>query len=186
MDEGSARHAVLAPNPHYERDTCRSRELSVRGVREWTAAWITPNTIRIGAIGGIGYALIALWVYAAIRGIPFGGLFTLSRPDGIVVAAYVCFGLVLLGGIPLVLLYRGRLVTPLAALVVLFSWASYETWRSLEAARAVGADPGVSLRPDSAFFLFWFLPLGIVLLLGGVEYALRTALSGHSLEDAFD
>jgi hypothetical protein len=155
----------------------------VRDVRERTAAWLTPSAIRVGVIGGIGYALVALWMYAAIRGIPFGELFTLSRPVGIVVAAYVCFGLVILGGVPLALLYRGRLVTPAAGLVVLFSWASYETWRSLEAARAVGADPGVTLRPDTVFFLFWFVPLAIVLLLGGVEYALRTALGGGSTGD---
>lgn len=147
----------------------------MRDVRERTAAWLTSGAIRIGVVGGIGYALVALWVYAAIRGIPLGDLFTLSRPGAVVVAAYVCIGLVVLGGVPLVLLYRSRLVTPLVGLVVLFSWASYRTWQSLEAARAVGADPGVTLRPDSILFLFWFVPLGIVLLLGGLEHALRTA-----------
>ncbi len=147
----------------------------MRTVRERTTAWLASDAVRVGAIGGIGYALVALWVYTAIRGISPGDLFTLSRPGGVVVAAYVCFGLVLLGGIPIALLYRDGLVAPLAGLVVLFSWASYETWRSLEAARAVGADPGVSLRPDSVLFLVWFLPLGVVLLLGGVERALRAA-----------
>jgi hypothetical protein len=148
----------------------------VRDVRERTAAWLASDTVRVGAIGGIGYALVSLWVYATIRGISLGDLFTLSRPGGVVVAAYVCLGLAILGGVPLALLYQGGLVTPAAGLVVLSSWAFYRTWRSLEVARAVGADPGVTLRPDSVLFLFWFVPLGVVLLLGGVEHALRTAL----------
>lgn len=145
----------------------------VRNSKNKLTAWFTPATIRVGLAGGIVYATIALWVYSFIRQESFWGLFFPVQYAGAVALVYVIIGLLVLGGVSVALLYRNRLVSPLVVLVSLFSWVAYRSWQSFEAARAVGADPGVSFRPDAAFMALWFIPLGIVLCFALVESLIR-------------
>jgi hypothetical protein len=144
------------------------------------AGWFTPETIRVGLVGGIVYAIIALWVYTFVRQDSFWDPFFPSQFAGALLIVYVAVGLILLGGVSIALLYRSRLVSPLVVLISLFSWVSYRSWQSFEAARTAGVDPGVTLRPDAAFLFLWFLPLGVLFLFGAIEYVLRARLNGSS------
>lgn len=148
------------------------RSLSARPDRETIAIFVT---------GGVAFALVALWVYAATRGLSIRSPFAVSTPSELVAVGYVVFGLVLLGGTTLVLGVRVGLRSPVVALVVVFAWTSYATWRAVEAA---GDGAGLTLRPDAFIHLFWFVPLGLVLAVGGVEYALRRRLARQREADA--
>ncbi|MXV61681.1 hypothetical protein GS429_06305 [Natronorubrum sp. JWXQ-INN-674] len=135
------------------------------------------RTVAYCLVGGIVHAILALWLGAAVRGrsIPVS---TPDTPSGGLVVAVTLVGLVLLGAVPLALRIRKRLVTPLVALGVLFAWAFVSSWFHFETARDTGATP-TGLYADSLFGVLWFVPLAVVLLLGIVEYAVRTRFDSH-------
>ncbi|WP_255170221.1 hypothetical protein [Natrononativus amylolyticus] len=149
-------------------------------VRRLREALTAPSwaAIRLGVVAGVVHAAAVLWVGAFVRQQSVWTRYYPAQPSAALVTAYVVFGLVVLGGVAAVLLVHGRLVTPAAALLVVFSWATYRSWQSFEAAREAGVTPGVTLRPDAAYLFFWFVPLALALLVGALEYALRTGLGG--------
>ncbi len=142
---------------------------------------LTRDAILLGLVCGLLHALVALWAYTSIRPGSAGELFIPEQAAGALLLVTACLGLVVLGAVPIVLLYRRGLVAPIATLVVLFSWSFYRSWQSFEAASDVGATPGVTLRPDSVYVMFWVLPLAIVLVVALVEHLLRgsSRLSEH-------
>lgn len=131
------------------------------------------QNIVICLAGGIIHATLALWVSAVVRGRPVPEMYLPETLSGVALISITVLGLVLLGSIPLVLFYRNKLVAPTISLVLLFSWAFFNSYYHFEEARATGATP-ISLSTDSLFGMFWFVPLAIVLLLGAVEYVVRS------------
>lgn len=140
-------------------------------------------TIGLGLAGGIGHAVLALWLSTVVRGTSFAGRVPES-PSGAVFVSITVAGLVLLGGIPLVLYVRRRLVAPLFGLLVLFAWAFYSSWHHFAEARATGATP-IEIYADSLFGVLWIVPLAVVVLLGLFEHAVRSRVDGRSLEGVF-
>lgn len=141
---------------------------------------ISRRTIAIGLLAGLVHALLALWLRGVVRGrsVPVD---TPESPSGVLVFSGTVLGLVLLGGIPLVLYLRNRLLSPIVALVVVFAWAFASSWRYFEPARRTGATP-IELYADSLFGVLWVVPLAIVLLVGLVEYGVRSWVDGSTTE----
>ena len=143
------------------------------------------RTIAICFAGGIVHAILALWLSAVVRGSPLWGPNTPETLSGMAVVSVTVLGLVFLGGVPLALYYRDGLVTPVAALFLLFTWAFYSSFHHFEDARATDTTP-IGLYTDSLFGLLWFVPLAIVLLLGLLEYLFRSRFDGRPSGTDFD
>ncbi|MFP8951579.1 hypothetical protein ACLI4Z_01220 [Natrialbaceae archaeon A-arb3/5] len=148
--------------------------------REHVLDWLTRRTIGVGLAGGLVHAIVAFQTYAFIRQEPLSSLITPSQPAEVLVVLYIMTGLVLLGGVPTVLLYRLRLGTPGIALITLFSWVSYSSWQSYETARELGVDPGISPRADTTYVFLWMVPLIGVCVLGVLEFHLRSAVTEYT------
>ena len=133
---------------------------------------LSRRTTALVLAGGVLHAIIALWSSVFVRGGSFSGLFVPETPSGALFVSLTVLGLVLLGGIPVLLFYRYKLVAPAVALVVLFSWAFYSSYRYFEETRETGAT-SISLYTDSLFGVLWFVPLALVLLAGAAEYVVR-------------
>jgi hypothetical protein len=88
---------------------------------------------------------------------------------GLGVLAWTVLGLLVVGGLPMYLLVRTRLVAP----IVVFAWLVRET----------GWAQNIPLPDDSlpVYFIGWFFFAGVLLVVGSVEYALRLAgqWTGH-------
>ena len=141
---------------------------------------LVRRSIVIGLLGGLVHALLALWLSGVVRGrsVPIQAP---ESPSGLVVFSGTVLGLVLLGGIPLVLYVRHRLLAPIVALAVLFAWAFGSSWRYFEPARRTGATP-IELYADSLFGVLWIVPLAVVLVVGLVEYGIRSRLDDSMIE----
>lgn len=134
---------------------------------------LTRDAIFLGLACGLLHALVALWAYASIRPGSVVEVFSPEQTAGALLFALACLGLVVLGAVPAVLLYRRGLVAPIATLVVLFSWSFYRSSQLFAAASEVGATPGMTLRPDSVYVMFWVLPLAILLSVALAEQLVR-------------
>lgn len=89
-------------------------------------------------------------------------------PLQILIAFITICGVVLMGAVPAVLYARWRLVSPPLVVGAVFVWAIVQTWRHLDYYR--GISPA---SPIENYFVVWFLPLGIAIAFGIVEYAVR-------------
>lgn len=89
-------------------------------------------------------------------------------PLQILIACMTICGVILVGAVPAVLYARWRLVSPPLVVVTAFGWAIVQTWRHLEYYR--GISPA---SPIENYFVVWFLPLGVAIAVGIVEYELR-------------
>ena len=155
---------------------------SLHTLQRSSSGILTRDAVLLGLACGLLHALVALWAYASIRPGSFGEVFSPEQAAGALLLAAACLGLVVLGAVPAVLLYRRGLVAPVVTLIVLFSWSFYRSWQSFAAASEVGATPGVTLRPDSVYVMFWVLPLAIVLVAALAEHLVRG--SSRRSEDA--
>jgi hypothetical protein len=116
------------------------------------------RTVLVSAAVGLTHA-IALLAFAVVwRGYEFtgGGVWTL------VVPVWTVLGLCFLAGIPVYLLVRYSLVLPSAVFCLNLAL-------TLRAELSIGPGDPLGLQ-----FVAWVVPLGVVLLLGGVEYVLRS------------
>jgi len=96
---------------------------------------------------------------------------------GMALLAVVVGGAILLGGVPVVLGRRCRLVVPAGFVLLAFGWATYRTWlRSLGTLPPEG--PGFGISPTPLTLYLWGGSLLVVaaMLLGGLEYTLRRRL----------
>ena len=141
---------------------------------------LSRRPIAIGLLAGLAHAVLALWLRGVVRGrsVPID---TPESPSGVLVLSGTVLGLVLLGGIPVALYVRYRLLAPIVALVVLFAWAFASSWHYFEPARRTGATP-IELYADSLFGVLWIVPLAVVLLVGLVEYSIRSRLDDSMAE----
>lgn len=139
---------------------------------------ISRRTIALGFGAGTVHAALALWLGAVVRSSSVWAWYAPETPLAGGVLAVTVAGLILLGGVPVVLLSQGRLVTPLVALVVLFAWAFYRSWRLVESGYS-----SIGFQPDALFGLLWFVPLTVVLALAAAEHAFRRALGNGVSND---
>ncbi|WP_440770702.1 hypothetical protein [Natronorubrum sp. DTA28] len=146
---------------------------------------LSRRTIALCLAGGIFHAFFALWLTGFVRGRSFWGTNTPESPAGAALLSVTVLGLVLLGSVPLVLFFRYRLLSPFVALFILFTWAFYGSYQYFEEVRATGTTP-IGLYADSLFGILWFVPLAIVLLVGLVEYLVRSRLDSRPLEAPSD
>ena len=140
----------------------------------------SQRTIALSLIGGSIHAFLALWLSTVVRGGSVQGTYVPETLSGVVLTTITVVGLVLLGGVPIVLLYRMTLVAPILAVILLFSTAFYSSYRYFEESRVTGAT-SLSLYYDSLFGVLWFVPLAIVLVLGGIEYVVRYGVERHAV-----
>ena len=82
--------------------------------------------------------------------------------DSALVPFWIVPGLIALVGVPTYLLLRRGVVSALAAAVALSAYSVY--------VEATSHTPG---DPLGLYVTVWFLPLGVALLVGGAEYAIR-------------
>jgi len=110
----------------------------------------------VAATGGVVHAAVMVW-FAARLGV------TVSGGSKWALYLFGAVGMWVLAAVPLYLLVRHRLVAPatLLTLVVLFDVRAELT--------ASVADP------HALYFGGWFLYLGVLLVVGGIEYGLRRA-----------
>lgn len=123
-----------------------------------------------GLLGGLLHLVIAGGVYVYFFG---GPLYGFERITDVGFTVNVWVGAILLGAIPAILFVHKQLVTPGltvgAIAVAAFLWSS----PGPESAQLAGAS-------DFAFyFIFWFVPLAIAIIIGGAEYLLRTRIGGR-------
>ena len=98
-------------------------------------------------------------------------------PYGLALLVTFTVGLILLGAVPVVLAGRLRLLTPPAAVLVAFGWASYRTWlRSLETLPPAGPGFGISPTPLTLYAWGASVLLVGVLVLAGLEFLIRRTL----------
>ncbi|MEY7851288.1 hypothetical protein AB7C87_19060 [Natrarchaeobius sp. A-rgal3] len=139
---------------------------------------LTPRTVAVGLAGGAIHTFATLWASASVRQEPLLAAVAPVSPLEAVALVYVVVGLGLLGAVPVVALYRLRLVAPTVALVATFSWTYRTAWDSLAVHRETGgAAASVSPEVDTLYAFLWMLPLAVVLAAGLLEYALRSIVS---------
>ncbi|MFC6942555.1 hypothetical protein ACFQE8_21745 [Salinirubellus sp. GCM10025818] len=108
----------------------------------------------IAAIGGLLHATVMVW-FAYRLGV------TMSSGFEVLLYLYGAVGMWLLAAIPLYLLVRHRLLAP-ATLLTMF------VLRDVQAEFAANPDD-----PHAFYIGAWFVFLGLVLVVGGIEYVLR-------------
>ncbi|RQG86902.1 hypothetical protein EA462_14680 [Natrarchaeobius halalkaliphilus] len=155
-------------------------EYGVRN-RKRVFEWFTTRTLGVGLIGGGIHAVATIWMSAFVRqeSIELGAVTLVSA----VTVLYGAGGLVALGAVASIALYRLRLVTPVVTLAALFSWTFYSTWESLETVRETGADPGISPRADTIYVVLWMVTLVAILVVGALEYSLRSVVDERGDSD---
>lgn len=135
------------------------------------------SSTAVAFAGGVLLATVSLWLRAVARGDSF--LAQTVPASGTEAASLVVIvaGVILLGAIPVLLALEASIYAPILALVGLFVWAHYRSWHALEYVREEGAAT-IGIYPDAIFGVFWLLTLGIVLVVGGLEYIVLDRLLG--------
>ena len=129
------------------------------------------RSLLIAFAGGVFLAIVSIWLSAAARGQTPLAEITPGTAGETVSIAITVFGVILLGAVPVLLALDVDIYSPLITIVVLFAWAYYTSWHALEEVREEGAAT-ISIYPDAIFGVFWLLTLGIVLVVGGLEYVI--------------
>ncbi|MEY7851826.1 hypothetical protein AB7C87_21790 [Natrarchaeobius sp. A-rgal3] len=78
----------------------------------------------------------------------------------------VVVGLVALGSIPTLLFARLRLRLPALVVALCFALATARTWYYVQETTFLGASPS----PMIVYAVFWFVPFGLALVVGGLEF----------------
>lgn len=128
------------------------------------------NTPFIGILGGIVH-IIAIGIpylyFFGLQLISFDNLYTS------LMSIYVIVGVFLLGAVPAALLSYNKLVSP-SLIIGFFSVTIFIfSWNGENNAQLAG--------PSNIdfYFMFWFVPLLIALIIGGVEYGLRKLITSE-------
>lgn len=143
------------------------------------------RTLTAGVIGGLVHAVVVGGLYVYLHGPELFGYSTATNSLGPFepFTLYVIGGAFVLGVVPAVLLVDRRLVTPSLAIIAIVAGILLLSPRGLQR-RPRAAGP-----PDFAFyFIWWFAPLFVASLAGGIEYGARRLLrdelparsTGHS------
>lgn len=124
-------------------------------------------------LGGVLHFVIIGGLYTYLHGPELFGYSTSTDSFGLfeLFNLNMIVGAFLLGAIPAVLLVERRLFTPTVTLFVVVAAILFTSPRGLE---TNPRDVGIS---DFAFyFVLWFIPLAIAILVGGLEYLIRHLL----------
>lgn len=129
---------------------------------------VSRRTLLASVAAGLAHLLAAVLV-AEAAGDAVLGIAT-ELPDGQPVEhamlALVVLGLVALGAVPALLFARWRLQLPALVVAGGFAFATSRTWRYVQETVHLGASPS----PMIVYAIFWFVPLALALVVGGLEY----------------
>ncbi|ELY61341.1 hypothetical protein C491_00747 [Natronococcus amylolyticus DSM 10524] len=117
---------------------------------------------------GIGH-LFAVTLVAEAAGDGVSGIATelfAAQPVEYAMLALVVAGLIALGTVPSLLFARWGLRLPAVVVAGGFALAILRTWRYVQETVHLGASPS----PMLTYAVFWFVPLALALLVGGLEY----------------
>lgn len=124
-------------------------------------------------LGGVLHFVIIGGLYSYLHGPELFGYSTSTDSFGLfeLFNLYIIVGAFLLGAVPAVLLAERRLFTPIVTLFLVIAAILFFSPGGLE---PNPRDAGIS---DFAFyFVLWFVPFTIAILLGGLEYLVRQLL----------
>jgi hypothetical protein len=142
-------------------------EYAVRN-RERAIESVSRRALLASLAVGIGHLLaVALVAEAAGDGVSgiAAELFA-AQPVEYAMLAFAVIGLVALGAVPALLFVRWGLRLPAVVVAVGFTLATLRTWRYVQETVHLGASPS----PMIAYAVFWFVPLALALVVGGLEY----------------
>jgi hypothetical protein len=130
------------------------------------------RTLITGVLGGVIHFIVIGGFYVYLYGPELFGYSTATNSFGLVRSEpfllFIIFGASVIGFVPAVLWVEWRLVTPTLAVVgVVLVWLLVFPMELERNWRAAGP-------PTFAFyFVFWFVPVSIAGLAGGIEYLAR-------------
>lgn len=140
----------------------------------WLRRRYTP--FRISACAGLGLGVCTLLIHLYLKSFQHG--------DGLATSIELHFwifgGIILLGAIPVFVLARYRIFSPVLASGGVYAGALITSWTSMiESAQSSGA--GITPTWFDFVLWFWFLILAAALIIGALEYKiLRTVVSSRS------
>ncbi|WP_265110923.1 hypothetical protein [Halosolutus halophilus] len=138
----------------------------------WLRRWYSPLRFAIG----IGLILSATTLFVHIHIARFEHGYGLA--PGILWLFWIVAGSFFLGTISAFASARYRVVLPVLIAVGIYGWTLIVSWSAMiDSAQS----PGAGLTPTLFELLlpFWFLPLIVGLIVGGIEYGTRHLLSSH-------
>lgn len=123
-----------------------------------------------GIVGGLVHFVVIGGLYAYLRGPELFGYSTATNSFSMfeVTHLYILLGAFLPGAVPGVLLVERRLVVPTVTIGVIAISTLWMSPLGLERASYEGP-----LGPFGFYFAFWFAPLIVATVMGGIEYAMR-------------
>jgi hypothetical protein len=127
-------------------------------------------TLIAAVVGGLVHVVVGgLYVY--LHGPELFGYSTATDSFGLFepFTLYVVVGGFVLGVVPAVLLVDRRLVTPSLAIIVIVAGILLLTPRGLQRRPRAAGPPG----NFAFYFIWWFAPLFVATLAGGIEYGAR-------------
>jgi len=136
-------------------------------------AWDETN--RFILLGGLGLSLVTLLLYVVV--FPAYG-YSRTPVWGL---AWYAVGTFLLAAVPLHLFARRRIVSPVVAVAGTYAVAVVSTWNRIASAHEAGAALHAGPTALSFLLLFWVVPVILVSLLGGGEYALKRLVHRYAL-----
>lgn len=127
---------------------------------------LPPETRRGGVAGGVAAVAVVLGVHLALGlgWVTDGPLFT------VVATVWTLGGTFLVGSVVGVLWSRAGLLTPAAVVLLVGAVGAYDAWQ-FASSDAAGVGPTLLTLALAG----WFVPLGVALLAGAVEFAGRTS-----------
>lgn len=135
----------------------------------WLRRWRFPRRFAIGI--GLILAATTLVVHIYIAGFEYG----YGLAPGILWQFWIIAGSFLLGAISAFVSTRYRVVSPVLTAVGMYGSSLAVSWSALvDSAESSGA--GLTPTPFELVIPFWFLPLIIGFVLGGIEYGIRYLL----------
>jgi hypothetical protein len=129
------------------------------------------RTLIAGCIGGLVHAVVVGGLYVYLHGPELFGYSTATDSFGLFepFTLYVVVGAFVLGVLPAVLLVDRRLVTPSLAIIVIVAGILLLSPRGLQRRPRAAGPPG----NFAFYFIWWFAPLFVATLAGGIEYGAR-------------
>lgn len=131
-----------------------------------------PNVKKLavaGLLGGLFHVVIVGGLYVHFLGWPSYSFASVYATLGTI---YVYGGALLPGAVPAVLYVQKQLVIPGVTVGAIAIAALLSSPTGSKSAQLAGAS-------DFAFyFIFWFVPLAIAIIIGGAEYLLRHRIGG--------
>lgn len=140
---------------------------------------VRSSIVRKTPFGGILFAVVALGFRLLVIGHFYSWhavSYQLSTKLGTTVWMFV--GGLILGTVSLFLFFRHRLITPLLVTGGLFLVGAIHMWRGYTSLNGAVPNPVFTLL--GTYLFFWFVPLVIAGIVGGIEYFIRKRFGGSS------